>query len=108
MDKQRIPTVLSIDACGEQHALPNVTDDREMMLEIQMRDVGEDITDDVIVQSTLVKNVHQAVDVVSILNIGFHISHALGPVDSPLFACLINVRTPSTKSRMNLTASKAM
>src|SRR5687767_6966298 len=58
-----MPAVLRICRGAEEQTLPKVADDRDVMSEIKLRNIREDVADDVVDQHARVENVHEPVDV---------------------------------------------
>jgi len=61
--EHRIPSVLLIRRSSEKQTLPEIADDRQMMFEIELGDIGEDVSDHVVAKRTLVEILHQPIDV---------------------------------------------
>jgi hypothetical protein len=71
MDLERISAVPGIIPRSEEHRFPKISDDGEVMIEIELRDVRKNVADDVVLHRLVVKIDHQRVDILSVLYV-FH------------------------------------
>lgn len=79
VDLQRVAPVFLITACPNQQRFPEITDDRQVMSQIEFGDIGKKIANPFVRHRLGVKTPHQIVNVGAVLNIFFvHTIQILG------------------------------
>ena len=72
VDLQWVSTVASIIARAEKKRFPKIADDREVMFQVELYNVGEYGSDLFIRDRVAIEKPHQLVDVLTVLHVSFH------------------------------------
>jgi len=72
VDMQWVSTVASIIARAEKKRFPKIADDRKVMFQVELYNVGEYGSDLFIRDRVAIEKPHQLVDVLTVLHVSFH------------------------------------
>ena len=71
--EMQLQGVAAVEPRVEQHGLPEVAHDREVVVEVELRDVGEDRPDERVGERTAIERDDEVADVGTILQVARHV-----------------------------------